>query len=80
MPVVETEVFPVRVEMVCDTCGVGKVRYTGNTKTFGDDVQNQHQCGNGSCGVFWTYSVRYPRIEHRGPEDCPHCKEDSDAS
>ena len=41
MPVVETEVFPVRVEMVCDTCGVGKVRYTGNTKTFGDDVRQR---------------------------------------
>lgn len=60
MPEIRTKVAYVEVDMICDRCGVGRMRLKV-TKPILVDKIHVHECNN--CGYIENYSVRYPYID-----------------
>lgn len=60
MAEVKSEVKTFEIDMVCDKCGKGVMRPTGNALLLTYPIQYPHQCTN--CGNIDIYTVQYPYI------------------
>lgn len=58
---VKTRVITYKVRMVCDKCGNGFMRPTGDVLTV-YPLQYPHKCS--MCGRMDAYRETYPRIEY----------------
>jgi hypothetical protein len=61
MPVFQTQVAPVKNDYLCDACGIGIMRATGQVLDT-DPPKFPHLCTN--CGDRQNFTVSYPFISY----------------